>query len=502
MAMNRTLLACLLLALAFPAAGLAQSVQLADGRVLLAEVEAGSVTGEGMRVRRLDNGGVLDLRWDHLTPASAMAWKQRFDLAGDAQDEITVRADEVTYEIGGTRRSVLGRIVDQAGDSIVVQQKGVASTIKRRDVVSVRKIDAPVTQVMTREEYYGELLQQAQPGADADKHLLVAETLMKVRDYDRAIEHVEKAKAAGNSKNPQQIDAMLGKLQRYKEAQKELKLLEDVQAARSRGGLVDFEKGGRLIAQFEKEFPQTKLKAEFDAEKRRFAEARTRFLTGQVAEKFRDGVRVLADKAAADTAQTLQATRDYATSKMADEIFARVAQLLRLDVAEVKTLWAGRKDNAIGRRVELYGYGVGSWVIGEQAILKDTAQGKATSAQKARNGDEGGAAGGNPQLDRLAKLLRQAQERRNAQQAQGGQEQEQTDEDWWRQAERVDRAGFLRAYFAEFGGQMVVTFATVSTCISCSGEGVIPELGGDGRIVRNTCFLCHGTKWLRSFKAY
>jgi hypothetical protein len=295
---------------------------------------------------------------------------------------------------------------------------------------------------------------------------------------------------------------MLGKLQRYKEAQKELKLLEDVQAARSRGGLVDFEKGGRLIAQFEKEFPQTKLKAEFDAEKRRFAEARTRFLTGQVAEKFRDGVRVLADKAAADTAQTLQATRDYATSKMADEIFARVAQLLRLDVAEVKTLWAGRKDTAIGRRVELYGYGVGSWVIGEQAILKDTAQGKATSAQKARNGDEGGAAGGNPQLDRLAKLLRQAQERRNAQQAQGGQEQEQTDEDWWRQAERVDRAGFLRAYFAEFGGQMVVTFATVSTCISCSGEGVIPELGGDGRIVRNTCFLCHGTKWLRSFTAY
>jgi hypothetical protein len=30
----------------------------------------------------------------------------------------------------------------------------------------------------------------------------------------------------------------------------------------------------------------------------------------------------------------------------------------------------------------------------------------------------------------------------------------------------------------------------------------VPELGGDGRIVSNKCFLCHGTKWLRSFKAY
>ena len=74
--------------------------------------------------------------------------------------------------------------------------------------------------------------------------------------------------------------------------------------------------------------------------------------------------------------------------------------------------------------------------------------------------------------------------------------------DWWREAERVDRAGFLRAYYAEFGGQMAVTFATVSPCISCSGEGTVPELGGDGRIVRNKCFLCHDTKWLRSFKAY
>ncbi|MBM3961938.1 MAG: hypothetical protein FJ306_08580 [Planctomycetes bacterium] len=500
--MNRMLLAFLLLAAAFPATLAAQSVQLSDGRVLLAEVETGSVTGEGMRVRRLDNGGVLDLRWDHLTPASAMEWKKRFDLAGDAQDEITVRADEVTYEIGGTRRSVLGRIVDQTADSIVVQQKGVPSTVKRRDVVGVRKVDAPVTQVMTREEYYGDLLQQAQPGADADKHLLVAETLMKVRDYDRAIEHVEKAKAAGNSKNPPQIDAMLGKLQRYKEAQKELKLLEDIQAARSRGGVADFEKGGKLIAQFEKEFPQTKLKSEFDAEKRRFAEARTRFLTGQVAEKFRDGVRVVADKSCGDATTTLQAARDFATAKMSDEIFARVAQQLRLDVAEVKTLWAARKDNSIGRRVEHYGYGVGSWVLGEQAILKDTTQGKANAAQKARGGDSPAAAGGNPQLDRLAKLLRQAQERRNAQQSQGGQEREQTDEDWWREAERVDRAGFLRAYYAEFGGQMTVTFATVSPCISCSGEGTVPELGGDGRIVRNKCFLCHGTKWLRSFKAY
>ena len=69
----------LALALAAATAGVrAQSVQLSDGRTLLAKVE--EADGEGLRVRRLDNGGVLDLRWDHLSTASATAWKRKFDL--------------------------------------------------------------------------------------------------------------------------------------------------------------------------------------------------------------------------------------------------------------------------------------------------------------------------------------------------------------------------------------------------------------------------------------
>ena len=55
---------------------------------------------------------------------------------------------------------------------------------------------------------------------------------------------------------------------------------------------------------------------------------------------------------------------------------------------------------------------------------------------------------------------------------------------------------------AEFGGQLVVTFASVQPCISCYGDGNVPEISGDGKMVRNTCFLCQGTKFLRSFKAY
>lgn len=480
--------------------GVSQSVQLADGRVLLAEIEPGSVSGEGLRVKRLDNGGTLDLRWDHLSAASAQAWKKKFDLAGDTQDEFTVRADEVEYMLNGGKQRVIGRIVEQTPEALVVQAKGVPYTVKRRDLLAARKIDAPVTQVMTKDEFYKEQFDLAQPGGDADKHVQLAEILVKVRDYDHALEHIDKAKELGNSKNPPVIESMRARLVRFKEAAKELKLLEDIQACRSRGGLVDFEKGVKLLVQFDKEFPATKLKAEFDTEKRKFTEARTRFLTGQVADKWREAIRFVAEKQIADQSLTLQAVKDYATNKMSDDIVTRVVAQLRIEAAEVKTLWQARKDTPIGKRSEHFSYGVGSWVLGPEAIVKGTETGKAIDKQK---GEKAPDTANDPQMDRLAKLLRQAMERRR-QAVQGSPEgeSEQTDEDWWRQAERAEKIGWLRSYYAEFGGQLVVSFASVSPCISCYAEGSVAAIGGDGKLVRNKCFLCQGTKWLRSFKAY
>lgn len=502
--MRSFLMSFVLAAAAFGAPAAAQSLQLADGRLLLVEVESGSVTGDGLRVKRLDNGGVLDLRWDHLSAASAMAWKKKFDLAGDNQDEILVRVDEIDYSVGGGgKQSVIGRIVEQTADSIVVMSKGVPRTIKRSDLLGApRKIEVPVTQAYTRDEFYNEQLAQAQPGSDADKNLLFAEMLMRVHDYAHAKDHAQKAKDLGNSKNPQQVDTTLAKLQRYLEAEKELKLIEEIGASRSRGQLADFEKGTKLVAQFEKEFPaaQSKLQAEFKAEKTRFAAARTRYLTGQVADKWRDGIRTAAEKVVnTDTGLGLQQVRDYAQNKMTDDIVARLATLLRLDANEVKQLWANRKDTPIGKRTEHFSYGVGSWVL-QDGILKDTEQGKA--GEKAKGKDQQPATG-DPKLERYLKMLKDAMNRRRLAVQDQGAGKEQTDEDWWRQAEKSERVSWLRAYYAEYSGQLVVTFAWVTPCISCQGEGNLPEMDPTtSKPVRNKCFLCQGTKWVRSFKAY
>ena len=479
----------------------AQSVQLADGRVLLAEVDPASVNGEGLRVKRLDNGGQLDLRWEHLSPASALAWKKKFDLAGETQDEVTVRADEVVYAMAGGQQSLIGRVTERTRDTLTVTVRGTPHVIKLSDLKAMRQVDAPVTQVMTKEEFYREQLDATQPGEEADKHLLLAETLMKVRNYDRALEHVAKAKELGNSKNPAQIDRMTEKLTRFKESEKELKALEDITAARSRGGLGDFEKGQKLIAQFEKDFPATKLKTEFESEKCRFTDARTKFLTGQVAVKWRDAIRVVAEKAVAQGGMALQAARDYAQNKMTDDIVARLVTQLRLDANEIKQLWANRKTNSVGKRTEHFSYDVGSWVLGKDDILKGTDFGKQIDKQKGQK--EAQEPAGSPETERFAKLLKQALERRRqAVQGQGEGQKQLDDEGWWRQAEPVERVGWLRAYYAEYSGQLVVTYAGVSQCINCWGEGTVAEIDSSGKMVRNQCFLCQGTKYLRHFKAY
>lgn len=490
--LRRLLLVCV--AVLTGGALLAQSVQLSDGRLLLATVTEAS--GDGLRVKRLDNGGTLDLRWDHLSPASADAWKRKFNLAGDAQDELLTRADEIEYLRDGTKQSLIGRISERTADAVVLMIKGQAIRVPARDIVAVRKVEAPVTQVYSKDEFYSERRAAHAPGDNADLHVLLAEDMLRVADYERAGEHLQEAKRLGNSRNPGQIDAMLGRLERFKAAQKEFGQLGEIAACRSRGGLADFERGTKLLAQFEKDFPNTKLKAELDAEKKKFAAARTKFLSQQVADLWRRSILQIADKKVGEDKVTLDQARDYAQAKMTDDLVARVASVLKLDPAEVKTLWADRAKFFVGKRPEQFTYGVGSWVLGSDAIQKGTV------AQKGKDADKEKEAANDPNVARFTKLLRQAMERRRQQmQGDAGAEAE-TPDQWWQRAERQERANWLRAFYAEFGGQLVVTYASLAPCLSCSGVGTTVDINGQGQMVHLPCFLCHKTQWVRSFKAY
>src|SRR5262245_66062091 len=67
---------------------------------------------------------------------------------------------------------------------------------------------------------------------------------------------------------------------------------------------------------------------------------------------------------------------------------------------------------------------------------------------------------------------------RAAGQGQGpGQDHVQTDEEWWAASDRPDRGNWLRAYYAERGGHLVIMGAYVQPCLNCLGAGQVSQLG-------------------------
>jgi hypothetical protein len=360
-------------------------------------------------------------------------------------------------------------------------------------VLRTRKRDVPALEVYTADEWYAKKLAEIEPGEDADKQIALAEELRRVGDFARAEQHLLAAEALGGGRQASQLPILLQRVRNLRAAEAERELLAQIRIMRNRQ---QFEQADALMAKFRSEYPDSKLMLELERESERFAEA----LAGYAVERLRVGwdqaVRRVADDHIRDPQVTLAAARAFAEDKMADEVFAKLAKTLEIEVDELKAYWADRAAHGRGRAV-IYSYGVGSWVLGPEQIVAGT--------KAAGDGGAGGAGGGageqDPELDRIIRKLRENrdQQRRSGGGGAGGQEE--TEEDWWRAAERSDRAGWLRAYFAEFGGQMEVTNAYSNPCPNCEAAGFITVLGDSGREQKQKCPVCHGTKFTRLFRA-
>ncbi len=187
---------------------------------------------------------------------------------------------------------------------------------------------------------------------------------------------------------------------------------------------------------------------------------------------------------------------------MADEVYTRLGKSLSITPAEAKALWARRVD--LGKITsDLYTYGLGSWLLGPDRVVAGTkVEGKGNDKTKGAPQDD-------PELDRVIRRMRDAADRakraaqsRAARNQQGqGQDQEETDEQWWANADHDDKESWLRAYFAEFGGQMEVVLAIASPCHNCSARGTITVVGTTGREQQEPCPVCHRTRFVRSLRA-
>ena len=468
----------------------AQAVQLKSGTLLIGEIA--DATGDGLVLKRTDNGGSLQLKWDDLSVESSARIKQLFNLSVEDEAEVMADADVLTYELpGGGLAEAVCVILEHNGKAIIVRTKSAprlevpVESVRSRATRAVRALD-----LYTKEEFYNKKLQELAPGDDADQHVALADLMMRVRDFDHAELHLKRGKELGTSKQPAQIEAKLARLELFKANAAEHGMLEEIQTA---AGRAEFPRAQELIKKFDATWPQSKLKPELEGIKVRVAKSRERWLIARVAEVWYMSISRTADRKIGERGTTFAQARQYAEANMGKDIRTTIAKALGIPEDEVLGLWKKRVDVKAVLRPNLYSYGLGSWLLGEGGVLENTAQGKSEEkdAKKKEAPDE--------DMEKLMRKMKAARTR--AAQAGQGDQQQQSEEDWWKESSAQARSLWVQAYYAEKSGDLQVVRAMAEPCLNCGGEGTITELADRGEPKKSKCFVCHGSRYTRRIRA-
>lgn len=491
------LAASLLVATALPA----QAVQLRDGTILVGEIQ--DADGEGFTLLRTDNGGVLKLRWGHLSQGSAKLIKTGYGLLGEENEEILVSADVLTYETSSGRKAeAVGRITKRDDRFIYVRKRGNLTPVLRTMVRGNGKRQVPPAEIFTTEEYYNDMLAEHKPGEDADKHIKLGNLLMRLRDYEHAQLHLNKAMDLGGGRQPLVLKDQIARLKLFKAAKAERGILDAIRTNTNRGNFVLAQK---KIEEFKQTFPNSKLVGDLEKLERRYIEVRQKKLVYDVTRLWYKKVTVLGQGKVAEAKLTLAMAKQYAEREMGQEIRAEIAGTLKLEADEVEELWNDRMSVKGATQAQRYYFSVGSWVLGAQAVIKGTKQGDAEAASKAQGDGKAEKdkklAEGIKRIQQALKRNRERMKRRAARNGKQGKKKQVTPEDWWAGADRHARTTWLKAYYAEFSGDMLVVGRYVSPCTNCAGSGKIAVAGVVGQAQSQDCTVCRATRFRRDIRA-
>jgi tetratricopeptide (TPR) repeat protein len=476
----------------------AQMLRLRTGKVLIGSVE--DANENGLRFKRLDTGGVLDLVWSDLVPDDAKLVRSAKGLVDDGESgDVNVPAMRVRFEKGGAMQDLIAEQIGKDAHGMVLRRKGVRYEVAISDLRAVpEKVEVDIHEVRTPEEIYQSAIEEHQPAEDGRKHMALGLYLIRVGDVKRAKEHLNKAKELGIGDQPRELEAQIERADRLLQNKEEADLIAEIQVMRNRR---NFKRAVELAADFEKRFPQGKLKAEFERAKGLLQRDRESWLVQEVANEW---YRALDDEAGkiARTAATCDEAKTRAEEALGKAIRERIARTRQITVEEVEKLWGQRLDRRVAR-VQGGNYSTGSWILGKD-VIKGTSQEKAgaggAASPQAKAQDD--------QQRRLQEIQKRVEEYMRKARSAGGQGQNQqpelqTEDEWWkdREVSSTTRTLWVKAWYAEKSGDVKVLSVHVDVCPDCGGRGfhevIRPFDGGTQRI---PCATCHQTRFIRSVR--
>jgi tetratricopeptide (TPR) repeat protein len=504
--MKRAIPALLTLLLA-AAPSRAEALRLRDGTLLFGEVLAHEESG--VRVRRFDNGGVVDLRWDHLIPEEAERLREAYGYLDKENEGHRVLVDRIRIADGS---EIVGLIVENRPEVLVVRvRENTINVPKARIVPPLDRIEVDALVVFTKDQLYnekrGSLDLTTAPG-----HLELARFLVRIRDWKRAAEHYRKVKELDPNLHPGEVGAKTTRCEERAAREKEEEALDSIRILRERGR---FTEALKACEKFKADFPSTPLARDVEELKKRIVARRAEETKKAAVLGWYELASRIAHAKAGDRKVPFEEAKAYAERELAKEILKQVLDRVRriddsLDANAVRALFDGRDVKKL--RNQRARYDQGTFALGKEKARAGLEPKEAESKPSAEDAQK-------KELDE--KIRRYLNALKSAQGGASGPALEEP-QAWWDRAPSAARGQWLLAYYAEFGGDMKEVRAWADTCRTCGGRGFLEELagaggqggggdqggGGGGRgggqgggqgsgAGRHTCGDCHGLQFLR-----
>jgi hypothetical protein len=438
---------------------------------------------------RLDTGGLVRVPWGMLDAAQEKALRSEFGYVQVLSEELRIEVDLLQLDGG---EEVVGKILDRQGDRFLIQTGGTLQAIPKARVVAVQGgVSVPALDVYSREQLYADNLARIDPTNAADQ-VALAELCEQILDFSHALEHYESARGLDSDYLPEVLPQRIETARASAALQEQIDYLREVEGLRKKGR---YDEAVEKARAFESVFASSPMLERARNLLVQVENVRSEAVVDFVRKRWATRLIKLSRSQAGQT--TFASATAYAQEGLGQDLRqsvladARRAISPSLELSHVEEAFRLRRKG----RYASASYGEGTWLLGPDGAVKG-AEGEAQEVALSETDAE---------REKLAQKIRRFVESQEAaRRAKNRAQQEEDFEAFWAGFSLGGRAAWIRAYYAEFGGDYELRPRPyLPDCRACGGTGVreVVYIGGgaqgSGGSHLQRCPLCQGVGVVR-----
>lgn len=432
----------------------------------------------GVKLRRDDNGGLLELRWDQILADDVESIKRSYGFIGDDPPPIQIQALKLNVRGG---RSLLGLDGGRQGTVHLLFKKGVATSVPLDSIESRETVIVDALEVENPPEAFERVRREEPPKTAVEWYNLglIAESLTLFEQADDCFDQALAVDPGFVKK-----DSIVARKKILTAKAKEVDAANQLRNIRTLRLQKNYLGALKLVEEFMSKWPSSVLTSDVMKEHKQLASAQHEQLLNDIRTNFFPVARSLCMTKALEAELELGPAMTWAEEVCFGEALKKVAKQLGIvDDVQAMKLWEQRGK---------YGSATASSYGGGTFILQEDARKGLESDDKkddAKTGEEKSEDTGKPKT--LQEKIKEKLQAKMEAAKKANQKNKTTDggdladvpptpEEWWLGASTKERTDFLFAFFGEHarsaeGKEGVVLVESVSwrDCSVCAAKGVI-----------------------------